>query len=261
MPLGGALTLATSAGGAGAAGGAGGAGGLLSSLPNITGSGMALVGSIGNIFAGRKSTKELMNLMKQTPVYQQNPLAQQRLGLAQQLFNARMPGAAAAERNIATSAAGTMANASRAASSGAQLLAMGGASQGQVGEAYNQLAQQEAANRQQQYQNLVGAQEGVINEADKAYQDKIRRFQDQVQAQGVKAQNRANMWTSIGNLGGQMASSGTGSGNGMASSFPQMGSLSLPSNIQPLSSQSFRNNTSLPTISSSGLSLPPGVGR
>jgi hypothetical protein len=174
----------------------------------IGGAAVGLAGGIGGMVASGKSNRELKGLMKQNPTYQQNPLAQQRLGLAQQLFNARMPGAAAAERNIATNAAGTMAGASRAASSGAQLLAMGGATQGQAGEQYNQLAMQEAANKQQQYQNLVGAQEGAINEADKEYQDKLRRFQDQIQSQGAMAANRANMWSSIGNLGGQMAGIG-----------------------------------------------------
>ena len=227
MPLGGALTIAGAATG--------------------------LVGGIGGIFAAKKANRELAQLMKSQPT---DVGAQQRLGLSQQLFNARMPGAAAAERNIATSAAGTMAGASRAASSGAQLLAMGGATQGQVGEAYNQLAQQEAANRELQYQKMAEAQQSI-------YADQVRKFQERVQAQGAMAANRANMWQSIGNLGGQIAGMGSGLSSGTKSgglsSYPQMSSLDLPSNIQPLSSQQFRSNTPLPTISPSALSLPSGV--
>jgi hypothetical protein len=228
MPLGGALTIAGAATG--------------------------LIGGIGGMFASGKSNKELKGLMKNQP---SAIGAQQRLGLAQQLFNARMPGAAAAERNIATSAAGTMANASRAASSGAQLLAMGGASQGQVGEAYNQLAQQEATNRQQQYQNLAEAQQATD-------EDRYRMFQNKVQLQGAIAANRANMWNSVGNLGGQIANLGTGLGGGTkgggVENLPKMKRLDLPDNIQPLSSEYFKPSmTPLPSISPLGLSLPPGV--
>ena len=164
----------------------------------------------GKAVSTANANKKMRELQKQTPVYTQSEEASKRLGLAQQLFNARMPGASAVERNIAVGMSGTMANASRAATSGAQLLAMGANAQGIAGEQYNQLAMQEAANKQQQYQNLVGAQEGSINESDKSFQDRTRRYEQQVQIESAIAQNRQNTWQSVGNLGSQAATLGFG---------------------------------------------------
>ena len=59
--------------------------------------GLGVAGGIGKMFARAKANKDLKGLMKQDPVYQQNPIAAQRMALAQQLFNARMHGAAAVE--------------------------------------------------------------------------------------------------------------------------------------------------------------------
>jgi hypothetical protein len=174
----------------------------------IAGAGLGLIGGVGQMFAAAKSRKEMNALMQQNPEYQQNPLAQQRLGLAQSLFNSRMPGAAAFAQGIQTGAAGAMENAKRVATNPAQLLATGAATMGQAGEQMADLQKNEAAYQQQQYQNLSAAQEGAIQESDKAYQDKIRRFQEKVQAAGVAAQNRQAAWGSLGNLGGQIAGVG-----------------------------------------------------
>ena len=174
----------------------------------IGGAVAGLAGAFGQIGAAKKSRRELDALMKQNPEYRQNPLAQQRLGMAQSLFNSRMPGAAAFAQGIQTGTAGAMENIKRAATNPAQILAAGAATMGQAGEQMNELQKSEAAYQQQQYQNLAAAQEGAIQESDKEFQDRARRFQEKVQAQGVIAQNRQAAWGSLANLGGQVAGLG-----------------------------------------------------
>jgi len=62
------------------------------------GLGVGLVGGLGKMFGG--GNKKLEQLLQQDPAYKANPLAAQRLGLAQTLLNARMPGSAAYTANI-----------------------------------------------------------------------------------------------------------------------------------------------------------------
>jgi hypothetical protein len=160
-----------------------------------------IVGGIGNIFGSRRANKRLDSLIGQNPTYQANPLASQRLALAQQLLNARQPGAAAAERNIYGTQANTLANINRNATDASQALALAAGTQGQANQAFGDLAQQEAAGYQQRYQNLVGAQEGAIAEGDKVYQDQVRRFQDLAAIRGAQNQNTQTAWSGISNLG------------------------------------------------------------
>lgn len=117
--------------------------------------------------------------------YQISDAARQRLGMAQQLYNGRMAGAASQEQNIANNQANTINNAARGASNGAQLLALGGAAQGQSNKAYADLAAQEAQNKAQQAQNLNGALDNMSQEEYKVYQDKLNQYQTQMQQKGA----------------------------------------------------------------------------
>lgn len=168
---------------------------------SIAGAGLGIIGGIGGLFGAGKSNRQLRRLMGQDPVYQANPIVAQRLGLAQTLLNARMPGAAAAERNIYQTQANTMANVNRNATDASQALALAGAGQGQANQAFGNLSTQEAQDYQRRYGNLVGAQDASVQEGDKVFQDKVRRFQDAAQIQGAIAQNRQSAWSSLGNLG------------------------------------------------------------
>jgi len=56
-------------------------------LPAI-GLGIGLVGSIGKMIGRGKANKEMKKLMGEDPSYTANPLASQRLALAQTMFNA-----------------------------------------------------------------------------------------------------------------------------------------------------------------------------
>lgn len=165
------------------------------------GAGLGLVGTIGNLFASGRANRRLNDLIKQDPSYQSSPYASQRLALAQQLLNARMPGAATQERNIYGTQANTLANIQRNATDSSQALALAAGTQGQTNQAFNQLGQQEAQDYYNRLSNLTGAQQGMIQEGDKVYQDQIRRFQDLASIRGAQTQNTSNAWQSVSNLG------------------------------------------------------------
>jgi len=170
-------------------------------MPIIVGAGLGLAGSIGKMAQRGRANRELKELMKTMPQYKENPLFAQRLGLAQTLLNARMPGAAAAERNIYQTQANQMANVQRGATSGSDVLLAGAGAAGQAGQAFNQLGQAEAADYQRRYGNLAAAQESQAQEQQRVYEDQLRRFQMQTQLQGAMQENRAATWGDIGNLG------------------------------------------------------------
>lgn len=170
-------------------------------ISSIAGLGLGLVGGIANLFGAGKANRQLGQLLQQDPKYTANPIAAQRMGLAQNLLNARMPGAASLQQNIYGSAANTMAGVNRNATDSSQALALGAASQAQQGQQFQQLNQAENQNYQQRYSNLAEAQQGQISEQEKEFQDQVRQFQDRAQITGAQVQNRANAWNSISNLG------------------------------------------------------------
>lgn len=169
-------------------------------LPLI-GLGIGVAGAIGKMIGRGKANKRMAALMAQNPAYEENPLAKQRLGLAQTLLNARAPGAVMAERNIQSNQANNLARMGRNTTDASQLLAMGANAVTQSNEAYNELATNEAQDYQRRFSNVVGAQEGVINEQTKVFNDEVRRFQDNVQMQGAMNENKQNTWGDISNMG------------------------------------------------------------
>jgi len=180
---------------------------------SIAGLGLGVISGIGSIFGNRKANRKLDELMRSNPQYQANPLARQQMGLAQTLLNARMPGAAAAERNIYQNQANMLGQVNRNATDASQALAVAAAGQGQANQAFGNLATQEAQDYQRRYGNLATAQQGVINEDDKVFQDKVRQFQDRAQIMGAQNANRQNTWSSLGNLGFGMMNLGLGGGS------------------------------------------------
>jgi hypothetical protein len=183
---------------------------------SAAGLGLGIIGGIGSIFGNRRANRELEKLIGQNPAYKSNPIAGQRMALAQQLLNARQPGAAAAERNIYGAQANSLANIQRNATDSSQALALSAGTQGQTNQAFGDLAQQEAQGYQQRYQNLAGAQQGMIQEGDKVYQDQVRRYQDLAAIRGAQNQNRQNSWQTVSNFGGGLMNFGLASEQGLA---------------------------------------------
>lgn len=180
----------------------------------IAGLGLGLIGGIGSLFGNRKANRQLERLIGMNPQYKANPLAGQQLGLAQTLLNARMPGAAAAERNIYQTQANMTGQVNRNATDASQALALAAAGQGQSNQAFGNLATQEALDYQRRYGNLTNAQAIQMNEDDKVFQDSVRRFQDTAQIRGAQNANRQNTWSSISNLGFGAMNLGLAGGSG-----------------------------------------------
>lgn len=216
------------------------------------GAAVGLIGGIGSIIGNAKSNRQLERLIKQNPTYKSSPYAAQRMALAQQLLNARQPGAAAAERNIYGAQANSMANVQRNATDSSQALALGAGIGGQTNQAFGDLAQQEAQGYQQRYQNLSAAQEGMTQEGDKVYQDQVRRFQDLAAIRGAQSQNRQSMWQGISNMGfGAMnfglASAGGGAGTGAGGSMGAYMGYAPPSTYRvPMAGYGSPNTGNIP---------------
>lgn len=191
----------------------------------LVGAAVGLIGAAGKMIGRGKANKEMNSLLAQDPKYVANPIARQRMGLAQTLLNARMPGSAALERNIYSNRANTISNLERNATDASQLLAGGAKVQGQTDDAFQDLQFNEAQDYQRRYGNLENAQEGVIREDDKVFNDGVRRFQNKVQIKGAINENRQNSWGDVSNLGfglmnigmsGGLSGMGGGGGTGAA---------------------------------------------
>lgn len=182
---------------------------------SIAGGVLGVAGGVANLIGTGKRNRQLNQLLAQDPTYKANPLVAQRLGLANTLLNARMPGAAAAERNIYQTQANTMANVNRNATDSSQALALAGAGQGQANQAFTNLETQEAQDYQRRYGNLVGAQDASVQEQDKVFQDQVRHFNDAAQIKGAQSQNTQNAWNSLSNLGFGVMNLGLAGGSSM----------------------------------------------
>ena len=170
-------------------------------LPLLVGLGVGLAGAIGKAIGRGKANKQMDTLLAKNPAYSENPLAKQRLGLAQTLLNARMPGAVAVERNLFTNQATQLNRLDRGATDASQALAAAAGIGAQTDNSLNELGINEAQDYQRRLGNLSDAQQGVITEGDKVFQDKTRRYNDEFAVRGAQQQNRQNTWGDISNFG------------------------------------------------------------
>lgn len=186
-----------------------GIGSLLSPIGLIS-TGLGLVGSIGKMFGRSKANRELEKLLAKRPEYRNQA------GLAQTLLNARMPGAAQAERNIYQQEANQIANAQRGATSGNQLLLAGAGATGMANQAFGQLGQAEAADYQRRYGNVVSAQQ-------QDYEAAMQRYAQEAQIRGAQQENRQNTWGDVSGLGFGFANlAAQGAFNKVPSTNPQV---------------------------------------
>jgi len=163
--------------------------------------GLGLAGAAGKAIGRGKANKELEKMIGQIPAYKN------RAGFAQTLLNARMPGAAAAERNIFQSGANTMGNIQKSATSAADLISAAGGVQSQQNQAISGLNQAELADYQRRYGNLVEAQDSDYAAAQRDYAMKA-------QLRGAIQENKQNTWGDISNAGFSLASFNAAGGFG-----------------------------------------------
>jgi hypothetical protein len=167
----------------------------------IGGLGVGLIGGLGNIFGGRKRRKEMDELLQRDARYTESPIAREQYGYAKSLLNARMPGSATIENNIYGAQANQMANINRLATDSSQALALASGAQAQTNESFQNLGVQQSQDYYNRLQNLNQAQQGMISEGDKVYQDMVRRWENRAGVTSANSQNRANTWNSLSNLG------------------------------------------------------------
>jgi hypothetical protein len=193
----------------------------------IIGAGIGAIGAIGGMFSRGKANRELKKLQKENVSYKANPLAAERLSLAQSMLNARMPGASYLEQNIFSNQANQMAQVNQNATDSSQALALAAAGQGQTNQALANLGLTEAQDYQRRYGNLVNAQDTQIQEGDKVFADQVRQFQDKVQFAGARAANNAANWQSISNIGQGVMNMGL-AGGGWGQMFGKGGGKAAP---------------------------------
>lgn len=139
--------------------------------------------------------------------YQVSQPVKDQYGIAQQMFNGRMPGALDAERNIGESQANYVNNASRATTDSGQLLALGGLAQGQSNNAYNQLGINEAQDKYSRFNMLQSAGQDLTDENDKVYQDMMQKYQmDMKQKSDLRSSAWQNIFGGVGDFGSAFAS-------------------------------------------------------
>lgn len=174
--------------------------------------GVAAVGTVGAIISRSNANKEARRQLANRPRYQIDENIKKQLGLAQTQYGGRSGAAAAAERNIYQAAANAQSNINRAATDVNQALLGSGQIQGQTNQAFNQLEMQEIADEQRRYQNLINAQNAMAGEQKEAWQwNEKGRWQDETATKAAIAQNRANSWkdvTQMGMAGANLSASG-----------------------------------------------------
>lgn len=179
-------------------------------IGGITNTAMSTVGGIFSAIAGIKADKKLSSLIKEDPQYTSSPYAANNLGMAQQLLNSRMAGAAGRERNIQTSGANARAAIGRNATDSSQALALMAGSQGMEGNQYNDLAMQEGQDAAMKQQNLFGANQGMTAEHKDLFDDSVRRWQDQVNTVMTQYKMRTKGGSDISQWGAGLSSMGGG---------------------------------------------------
>ena len=171
-----------------------------------------LVGGIGKIASRNQSNKVMGKLLNEDPIYSENPIAKQRAALARNLMFARMPGAISAEKNIYRNTANAVGNIQRNATDASQAIAAASGAFAQGDQSFGQLQEREAQDFGNRYNRYDNAQEGVIREGDKVFNDQTRRFDNKVNINGAIQENKANNWGDIGNFGGSLMNFGMAGG-------------------------------------------------
>jgi len=187
-------------------------------LPLLIPAAIAGANMIGKFISGAKQTSESKKINPIWQQYKQSPYAKQQLGIAQQLFNGRMAGAPQLERNIMSNQASSLANIGRNATDSSQLLALGGATQGQTNEALSDLQIKEAQNKQMMLQNLNQAYGVNIGEGDKEYQSILQKYGMDVDRKdalrNAGAQNKYGAVSDLASMGFSLGTSGMFGGIG-----------------------------------------------
>lgn len=183
-------------------------------MAQIAGMALGTIGTIGANLSTDKARSQMLTLGGQDPTYTMSPEAQGRYKLAQNLLNARMPGATSIEKNIYANQANQDANINNTATDASQALAAKAGAAGNTAQNFQNLGVQESQDYYNRLNNLNQAQQVQTGEEDKAFADKTRRWQDSMNILLGRTQMRQNEWQNVTNLGGMIGSMGMGGSSG-----------------------------------------------
>jgi hypothetical protein len=176
----------------------------------LAGSGMKAVGGLFGMFQGNKLLKEAKKINPLYEKYQTSGAAKAMAGMAQTNLNAVNPLFAAQQRQIAGSQANAMAGLNRGAMDASQLIAGAAGMQAQSDQASFNLGMQEMANRNQNMQNWIQAQNILLGEDRTKYQDMLNKYQlDLNQKNLMRTAGMNAIAGGAGQIGAGLTQSGT----------------------------------------------------
>jgi len=176
----------------------------------LAGSGMKMLGGLFGMIRGRQMEKEAKRINPLYENYQTSGAAKALAGMAQTNLNAVNPLFAAQQRQISGSQANAMAGLNRGAMDASQLIAGAAGMQGQADQASFNLGMQEQANKQQNMQNWMQAQNVLLGEDRMKYQDMLTKFQfDQNQKNSLRFGGANAVVGGLGQIGAGLMQSGT----------------------------------------------------
>jgi hypothetical protein len=204
--------------------------------------GLGLAGSVGKMIGRGGANRQMRKLLAEQPKYKYD-------GMARTLLNARMPGAAQAERNIYQSGANTMGRMQQAATSASDVMQAAAGTQAQENQAFQGLAGQEAQDYQRRYGNYQ-------EEQQRKFADELRQYQTRAQLEGAIQENKQNTWGDISNAGFSLASFNAAGGFGKEGLKGVFGKTGTTSPTQPYTapSQNYMYGTG------GGITQPPMIG-
>ncbi len=186
----------------------------MSWISSAVGGALASIGTIVGNISGDRTAKKIGLARGTDPKYEESQYAKSRLGLAQQLINSRGPGAAMMEKNIYAQQANQTAQIDRNATDSTQALLLGAANQGRTDQNFQNLGLSEAQDYYRRLDNLNSANEGMTQEHHASFDDKVRRWQDDIKITMAKNQIRQQQGQSLANLGSIFMGSSFGGGGG-----------------------------------------------
>lgn len=134
------------------------------------------LGAAYKIYSGIKQNNLADKINPNYTAYQESPYAKQSLGLATQMFNGRMPGAAKAEENILGAQANQNANVQRNATDSSTALLLGQAGEAQANQASNDLAIKEGTYKTGLLDNVQNALNQLTGEKHIQHQDMMQKY-------------------------------------------------------------------------------------
>lgn len=183
---------------------------FLDMLPGMGSVAGSLIGPVASLFLGKKQTKQNMSDIDALGEKGIDPNAQAQLALATNLYQGRMAGAANEEGQIMQNQANATDAVERNSTDASQVLATIAGLQGGTNESFADLAAKEAADRQTRAGAVYNAQNTMIGEGDKVWQDKLRKLQQKIGVRSVQTQNTFN---ALQGIGGSLSMAGSTLGN------------------------------------------------